>query len=309
MSNPKQRLVIATRQSALALWQAEFVAAELRRLHPGLDVSLLPMTTTGDQLLESPLSKVGGKGLFVKELERALLDGRADLAVHSMKDVPAVFPTGLGLSVIMQRANPHDALVSKHYNSLQDLPATAVVGTASLRRQSQLLAQFPQFKIKLLRGNVNTRLAKLDAGEFDAILLACAGLERLGFAERIREQISAETLLPAVGQGALGLETRTGDTAVAALLEPLNHQVTATCVAAERIVAARLGGSCQVPLAAYAEIANERLQLRALVAQPDGKKTIRDSISGPVAEATALAEQLANSLSEQGADQILAAIS
>lgn len=299
-------LRIATRKSPLALWQAEHVRAELERLHPGLRVELVTFTTQGDKILDTPLAKIGGKGLFVKELEVALLDGRADLAVHSMKDVPMEFPEGLGLVAIGEREDPRDAFVSNHYDGLAALPAGAIVGTSSLRRQCQLRAARPDLVIRDLRGNVNTRLAKLDAGEYDALILASAGLKRLGFHDRIRAGIAPEDSLPAVGQGALGIEARLDDARVAALVAPLNHVDSAQRVGAERAMNRRLQGGCQVPIAGYAELAGEELTLRALVGSVDGREIIRDEIRGPRGEAEALGVALAERLLAAGAGRILA---
>ncbi|MCC2637200.1 MAG: Porphobilinogen deaminase [Moraxellaceae bacterium] len=299
-------LRIATRKSPLALWQAEHVRAELERLHPGLRVELVTFTTQGDKILDTPLAKIGGKGLFVKELEVALLDGRADLAVHSMKDVPMEFPEGLGLVAIGEREDPRDAFVSNRFDGLAALPAGAVVGTSSLRRQCQLRAARPDLVIRDLRGNVNTRLAKLDAGEYDALILASAGLKRLGFHDRIRAGIAPEDSLPAVGQGALGIEARLGDARVAALVAPLNHVESAQRVSAERAMNRHLQGGCQVPIAGYAELAGEELTLRALVGSVDGREIIRDEIRGSRHEAEALGVALAERLLAAGAGRILA---
>ncbi len=293
---------IATRKSALALWQAEYVKARLEASHPGLKVSLVPMVSRGDKLLDAPLAKIGGKGLFVKELETALLENEADIAVHSMKDVPMEFPEGLGLYCICEREDPRDAFVSNRFDSLDALPPGSVVGTSSLRRQAQLLARRPDLKIQFLRGNVNTRLAKLDAGEYDAIILAAAGLIRLGFGERIRSSIGVDESLPAGGQGAVGIECRTGDSEVHALLACLNHAPTATRVVAERALNKRLNGGCQVPIACYAVLEGEQLWLRGLVGQPDGTLLLRAEGRAPAAEAEAL---VAEELLEQGAEQIL----
>ena len=299
---------IATRKSALALWQAEYVKARLEQAHPGLVVSLVPMVSRGDKLLDAPLAKIGGKGLFVKELETALLDNEADIAVHSMKDVPMDFPAGLGLYCICEREDPRDAFVSNSYASLDELPAGSVVGTSSLRRQAQLLARRPDLKIQFLRGNVNTRLAKLDAGEYDAIILAAAGLIRLGFEARIRAFISAEDSLPAGGQGAVGIECRTADSEVHALLAPLHHADTADRVNAERALNKHLNGGCQVPIACYALLEGDQLWLRGLVGQPDGGALLRAEARGPRAEAETLGVQVAEALLAQGADRILAAV-
>lgn len=299
---------IATRQSALALWQAEYVKTRLEQAHPGLRVSLLPMTSRGDKLLDAPLAKIGGKGLFVKELETALLEGAADIAVHSMKDVPMDFPEGLGLYCICEREDPRDAFVSNTYASLAELPAGSVVGTSSLRRQAQLLASRPDLQIRFLRGNVNTRLAKLDAGEYDAIILAAAGLIRLGFEARIRSSIGVEDSLPAGGQGAVGIECRSADSEIHALLALLHHADTALRVTAERALNKRLNGGCQVPIACYAVREGEQLWLRGLVGQPDGTQLLRAEARAPLAEAEALGVKVAEDLLEQGAADILAAV-
>ncbi len=299
---------IATRKSALALWQAEYVKSRLEASHPGLKVSLVPMVSRGDKLLDAPLAKIGGKGLFVKELETALMENEADIAVHSMKDVPMEFPEGLGLYCICEREDPRDAFVSNHFDDLDALPPGSVVGTSSLRRQAQLLARRPDLKIQFLRGNVNTRLAKLDAGEYDAIILAAAGLVRLGFGERIRSSISVDESLPAGGQGAVGIECRTTDSELHALLECLNHAPTATRVVAERALNKRLNGGCQVPIACYAVLEGDQLWLRGLVGQPDGTVLLRAEGRAPAADAEALGVQVAEALLDQGAEQILQAV-
>ena len=299
---------IATRKSALALWQAEFVKAALEQAHPGIQVSLVPMVSRGDKLLDAPLAKIGGKGLFVKELETALLENQADIAVHSMKDVPMDFPEGLGLYCICEREDPRDAFVSNPYASLDELPAGSVVGTSSLRRQAQLLARRPDLKIQFLRGNVNTRLAKLDAGEYDVIILAAAGLIRLGFAERIRSSLSPEDSLPAGGQGAVGIECRTADSEIHALLASLHHAPTALRVTAERALNKRLNGGCQVPIACYAVLEGEQIWLRGLVGQPDGGRLLRAEQRAPLAAAEQLGVAVANALLEQGAADILQAV-
>lgn len=299
---------IATRKSALALWQAEHVKARLEQAHPGLKVSLVPMVSRGDKLLDAPLAKIGGKGLFVKELETALLENQADIAVHSMKDVPMDFPEGLGLYCICEREDPRDAFVSNTYANLDALPSGSVVGTSSLRRQAQLLARRADLKIQFLRGNVNTRLAKLDAGEYDAIILAAAGLIRLGFESRIRDSISPEDSLPAGGQGAVGIECRTGDTEIHALLAPLHHRDTAVRVTAERALNKHLNGGCQVPIACYAVLEGEQLWLRGLVGQPDGTQLLRAEQRAPVATAEQLGVQVAEALLAQGAAGILQAV-
>ena len=297
---------IATRKSALALWQAEYVKARLEQAHPGLKVSLVPMVSRGDKLLDAPLAKIGGKGLFVKELETALLENEADIAVHSMKDVPMDFPAGLGLFCICEREDPRDAFVSNTYDSLDALPPGSVVGTSSLRRQAQLLARRPDLKIHFLRGNVNTRLAKLDAGEYDAIILAAAGLIRLGFEARIRASISVDDSLPAGGQGAVGIECRSADAEIHALLAPLHHAETAARVTAERALNKRLNGGCQVPIACYALREGEQLWLRGLVGQPDGSLLLR--AEGRGSDAEALGVRVAEQLLAQGAEAILKAV-
>jgi hydroxymethylbilane synthase len=301
-------LRIATRESPLALWQAEYVKARLEAAHPGLAIELLPMTTRGDQILDSPLSRIGGKGLFIKELEVALLDGRADLAVHSMKDVPMEFPEGLGLAVICEREDCRDAFVSNTYAKLADLPQGAVVGSSSLRRQCQLHAARPDLVIRDLRGNVNTRLRKLDAGEYDAIILASAGLIRLGMQDRIRECLEPEVSLPAGGQGAVGVEARIADTVTRELLMPLHHEATALCVQAERAMNRRLQGGCQVPIAALGLIEGDELHLRGLVGSVDGKQVLRAEISGNKQLSEELGEILAEDLLRQGAAAILEAL-
>ncbi|MCH1921445.1 hydroxymethylbilane synthase [Shewanella sp. A3A] len=299
---------IATRKSPLAMWQAEFVKAELERIHPGLQVELLPMSTKGDIILDTPLAKVGGKGLFVKELEVAMLEGQADIAVHSMKDVPVEFPEGLGLQVICKREDPRDAFVSNTYKTLSELPQGAVVGTSSLRRQCQLRESRPDLVIKDLRGNVGTRLSKLDAGDYDAIILAAAGLIRLELKERITSFIETSESLPANGQGAVGIECRSDDARVKALLAPLEHKETRYRVLAERAMNTRLEGGCQVPIGAFAEITGDDMLLRGLVGNPDGSEVIRGEISGKVSEAEALGIALADELLGKGAKAILQAV-
>ncbi len=302
-------LIIASRESALALWQAEHVAERLRTLYPSMRVRILGMTTQGDQILDSPLSKIGGKGLFVKELETAMAEGRAHIAVHSIKDVPMNLPEGFQLAAIGEREDPRDAFVSGTYASLDALPAGARVGTSSLRRECQLRARFPLLIVEPLRGNVQTRLRKLDEGQYDAIILAAAGLKRLGLGARIRNEISPEQSLPAVGQGALGIECLAGREDLVALLAPLNHSATADCVRAERAMSRTLGGSCQVPLGGYAQIADGILNLRGFVAEIDGSRIVSGSVSGPCQDAERLGRQLANQLLAQGAGAILAALS
>lgn len=310
-----QQLTLATRRSPLALWQAEFVKRQLEELHPNLTVTLLPIQSQGDKILDTPLSKIGGKGLFVKELEASLLDGSADFAVHSMKDVPMELPEGLILGPILERHAATDALVSNQFTSLDEIPAGKVIGTSSLRRSCQLLATYPELKINWLRGNIQTRMAKLDAGEYDAILLATSGLERMGYQERIQQDIPAEILLPACGQGALGIELRANDPTTAALLAPLNHLPSAICVTAERAMNTRLQGGCQVPIGGYALIKQtaegEELWLRALVGEPEGSLILRAEARKALTPAQAIeqAEQLGKEVAEdllsQGANKIL----
>ncbi|EOW9155337.1 hydroxymethylbilane synthase [Vibrio cholerae] len=296
---------IATRQSPLALWQANYVKDALMAAHPGLQVELVTMVTRGDVILDTPLAKVGGKGLFVKELEIAMLEGRADLAVHSMKDVPVDFPDGLGLVTICEREDPRDAFVSNTYAKIEDLPSGAIVGTCSLRRQCQLKAARPDIVIKELRGNVGTRLSKLDAGEYDAIILAAAGLKRLELESRIRSFIEPEQSLPAVGQGAVGIECRVNDQRVRALLAPLNHADTADRVRCERAMNLTLQGGCQVPIGSYALLEGNTIWLRALVGEPDGSQIVRGEIRGPRTQAEQLGITLAEQLLSQGAKEIL----
>ena len=300
-------LRIATRESPLALWQAEHVKARLEAAHPGLAVRLVPMTTTGDQLLSGPLSQSGGKGLFVKELEAALLDGRADLAVHSMKDVPVHQPEGLALCAYLEGEDPRDAFVSNHHPSLRELPQGARLGTASLRRQVQARRLRPDLVIEVLRGNVGTRLRKLDEGRHDAILLACAGLLRLGLEERIRERLDPESFVPAIGQGIVGIECRAADRDTQALLAPLHDAASELRLAAERSFNARLGGSCQAPVAGHAtRLADGRLRLVGLVGRPDGSALLRDEIVGAPADAVVMGVALAGRLLAAGAAGMLA---
>jgi len=303
-----QTIRIATRKSPLAMWQAEHVAAALRAAHPGLQVELLGMSTQGDKILDTPLARIGGKGLFVKELEQGMLEGRADIAVHSMKDVPVELPAGLHLPVIMEREDPRDAFVSNRYASLDELPEGARVGTSSLRRQCQLLELRPDLELLPLRGNVNTRLRKLDEGEYDAVILAAAGLVRLGFGDRIRAFIEPEQSLPAIGQGAIGIECRADDERVNELIAPLHHPPTATCVQAERAMNHRLEGGCQVPIAGHALLDGDRLWLRGLVGSLDGKVIIRGEVRGDTTEAETLGRSLAERLLTDGADEILRAL-
>jgi hydroxymethylbilane synthase len=305
----QRKLVIATRASRLALWQAEHVQARLLEIYPHMQVDLLKLSTRGDEILDRSLSKVGGKGLFVKELENALLDGRADLAVHSLKDVPVDMQSPFELSTIMERADCRDAFVSNDFASLADLPEGAVVGTSSLRREAQLRARFPHLKIEPLRGNLDTRLGKLDSGQYAAIILAVAGLERLGLAHRIRSHISVEDSLPAAGQGALGIEILQSRSDLLELLTPLSCHATTACALAERAVSRALGGSCQVPLAAFAQVDVRNIHIRALVASPDGKIIYRAQAQGLIPDAQTLGLQVAEQLMAQGAGDILSALS
>ncbi|MCG6868952.1 MAG: hydroxymethylbilane synthase [Gammaproteobacteria bacterium] len=296
---------IATRKSALALWQAEEVAERLRKAHPGLRTELVRMSTQGDRVLDSPLAKLGGKGLFVKELEQGLLADIADIAVHSMKDVPVEIPDGLTVPVILAREDPRDAFVSTAARSLDSLPVGARLGTSSLRRQCQLHAAFPHLVIEDLRGNVNTRLAKLDAGEYAAIILAAAGLKRLGMEARITRCLTVEQSLPAIGQGAIGIECRAGDERILSLISPLHDEPTAICIEAERAVNARLAGGCQVPLAGYAELQGDEIHLRALVGFPNGSEVYCAEARGPVGEAEAIGLHVAEELRAKGAGGVL----
>ena len=300
------RLVIATRQSRLALWQAEHVKRKLQKAHPGLAVELLPMTTRGDQLVDQRLDKAGGKGLFIKELESAMLEGRAELAVHSMKDVPADMPPGFEIAAILEREDPRDAFVSNRYRKLEELKKGSVLGTSSLRRSAQIMERHPDIELKLLRGNVETRIAKLDRGEYDAIVLAVAGLVRLGLASRIAERLAPDTSLPAAGQGAIGIECMSDRADVRALVAPLADRASTACVLAERAVSLGLGGSCSLPLGAYAEFANGKIHLRALVAAEDGSRVVRAEASGDHPEA--LGAVVVAQLRAAGAAQILASI-
>jgi len=304
---PPSRLVIASRESRLAMWQSEHVRDRLSALYPHCSISILGMSTRGDQILDRALSKVGGKGLFVKELEVAMAEGRADFAVHCIKDMPMELPPGFLLAGIMEREDPRDALVSNDYATLEALPPGAVVGTSSLRRQALLAARYPHLLIKPLRGNLDTRLGKLDGGEYAAIILAAAGLNRLGLHHRIRVLISPEQSLPAPGQGALAFEICAGRVDLERLLAPLNHAETAVTVEAERSLSRIFGGSCQIPLAAFATLTGEQLHLRAMVGLPDGSRIATAAASGPASDPQALGQQVAELLRAQGADAILAA--
>ena len=301
-----KKLVIATRRSRLALWQAEHIQKELARLHAGLAVELLPMSTKGDEILDRSLDKVGGKGLFVKELENAMTDGRADLAVHSMKDVPAELPPGFVLAAIGAREDPRDALVSNRFATLAEMPRGAVLGTSSLRRAAQVRERHPGLEVALLRGNVETRVAKLDRGEYDAIVLAVAGLVRLGLGPRIRSRLSLDESVPAPGQGALGIECLAARNDVQRILAPLADATTALCVRAERAVSRALGGSCSLPLGAYAEMRGGKIELTALVASQDGRQVLRTRATGSDPEE--VGAQAARSLRDQGADAVLGAL-
>lgn len=299
-------LRIATRKSPLAIWQAQSIAAQLQQAWPGLEIQLLPMQTSGDTFLKDKLLAVGGKGLFVKELEDALLHNKADIAVHSMKDVPATLPDGLDIVAIARRDNPYDALVSLNYATLDALPSGAVVGTASLRRQSQLLAYRPDLTTQTLRGNIHTRLEKLITHPFDAIILAVAGLERMNLHSEIKQIIPSEVMLPSCGQGALGIECRVTDEPIRAMIAPLHHKLTATCVSIERQINSLLGGNCHVPVAIYCQVQDEtRLLLRAKVLSADGRTMIQGISSGPIEDAPILAELCAEQLFTQGAKQLL----
>lgn len=299
---------IATRRSPLALWQAEHVAARLQQAFPGCKTELVKMTTQGDKILDAPLAKIGGKGLFVKELEQGMLDGSADIAVHSMKDVPIEFPDGLHLAAILQREDPTDAFVSNNYPTLQDLPANARIGTSSLRRQCQIRELYPEAEISSLRGNVNTRLSKLDAGDYDAIILASAGLKRLGMAERITQSLDTSLSLPASGQGAIGIECRSDDQEINEMLRTLHDLETGWCVTAERAMNERLNGGCQVPIAGFAVVQGGQLFMRGLVGNPDGSVVYRAERTGSPDQAQGIGRSVAEDLLAQGADKILQAL-
>ena len=306
-SIPK-KIVIASRESALALWQAEFIKRWLIELYPQSKISILGMTTRGDQILDISLSKIGGKGLFIKELEQSMAEGRADIAVHSMKDLPMNMPPGFALAAIAEREDPRDAFVSNQHKSLDELPAGSVVGTSSLRRESQLHARFPYLQVQPLRGNVQTRLRKLDEGQYAAIILAAAGLKRLGLADRITTVLSPELSLPAVGQGALGIECLSERTDLIELMKPLHHIKTGWCVGSERAMSRELGGSCQVPLGGFAEIIEGKLVLRGFVASPDGSRMLSAQLNGDPATGETMGIRLAKDLKAQGADEILDAL-
>ncbi len=308
MKSSPQKLIIASRESALAMWQAKHIQARLQTLYPQCNVQILGMTTTGDQILDSPLARIGGKGLFVKELETALADGSADLAVHSMKDVPMNLPEGFALVATGEREDPRDAFVSNQFNALEELPDGSIVGTSSLRRQSQIQARFPHLKIESLRGNVQTRLRKLDEGQYAAIILAAAGLIRLELGHRIRGFIAPTDSIPAVGQGALGIEINANRTDLIEILAPLNHLDTQLCVEAERGFSRALAGSCTVPLGAYAQRLGNQISITGFVASVDGSQMLRQNLSGDINHAEALGKALADKLISLGADKILAAL-
>lgn len=308
MPHNQEIIRIATRNSPLALWQAEHVAGRLCAAHPDITTKLIRMTTRGDKILDAPLAKVGGKGLFVKELEQGMLDGRADIAVHSMKDVPVELPAGLHLAAILPRESPRDAFVSNRFSSLDDLPERARIGTSSLRRQCQIIAKRPNSTIVSLRGNVNTRLSKLDQGEYDAIVLAVAGLQRLGLGHRITQELNVDESLPAIGQGAIGVECRRDDPRTNERLAALHDAATSLCIAAERAMNERLQGGCQVPIAGFAKLVKGRIRLRGLVGQPDGSEIIRGEITGSSDSAERLGRALADDLLQRGAERILRAL-
>jgi len=306
MNNPPSKLVIASRESALAMWQAKHIQQSLQALYPNCDIEILGMTTTGDQILDAPLAQIGGKGLFIKELETALLDGRADLAVHSMKDVPMNLPDEFLLAAVSKREDARDAFVSNRYQKIEDLPAGSIVGTSSLRRQSQLKARFPHLKVETLRGNLQTRLRKLDEGQYDGIILAAAGLIRLQLGDRIRQLISTDDSIPAVGQGALGIEINAQRQDLLEVLAPLNDATTHACVAAERAFSRALAGSCTVPLGAYANSADaQTIHIQGFVAALDGSTVLKNQLVGPLSQAEQLGASLAQALIAQGAREVL----
>jgi hydroxymethylbilane synthase len=306
MNNPPSKLVIASRESALAMWQAKHIQQSLQALYPNCDIEILGMTTTGDQILDTPLAQIGGKGLFIKELETALLDGRADLAVHSMKDVPMNLPDEFLLAAVSKREDARDAFVSNRYQKIEDLPAGSIVGTSSLRRQSQLKARFPHLKVETLRGNLQTRLRKLDEGQYDGIILAAAGLIRLQLGDRIRQLISTDDSIPAVGQGALGIEINAQRQDLLEVLAPLNDATTHACVAAERAFSRALAGSCTVPLGAYANSADaQTIHIQGFVAALDGSTVLKNQLVGQLSQAEQLGASLAQALIAQGAREVL----
>ena len=306
MNNPPSKLVIASRESALAMWQAKHIQQSLQALYPNCDIEILGMTTTGDQILDAPLAQIGGKGLFIKELETALLDGRADLAVHSMKDVPMNLPDEFLLAAVSKREDARDAFVSNRYQKIEELPAGSIVGTSSLRRQSQLKARFPHLKVETLRGNLQTRLRKLDEGQYDGIILAAAGLIRLQLGDRIRQLISTDDSIPAVGQGALGIEINAQRQDLLEVLAPLNDATTHACVAAERAFSRALAGSCTVPLGAYANSADaQTIHIQGFVAALDGSTVLKNQLVGQLSQAEQLGASLAQALIAQGAREVL----
>lgn len=306
MNNPPSKLVIASRESALAMWQAKHIQQSLQALYPNCDIEILGMTTTGDQILDAPLAQIGGKGLFIKELETALLDGRADLAVHSMKDVPMNLPDEFLLAAVSKREDARDAFVSNRYQKIEDLPAGSIVGTSSLRRQSQLKARFPHLKVETLRGNLQTRLRKLDEGQYDGIILAAAGLIRLQLGDCIRQLISTDDSIPAVGQGALGIEINAQRQDLLEVLAPLNDATTHACVAAERAFSRALAGSCTVPLGAYANSADaQTIHIQGFVAALDGSTVLKNQLVGQLSQAEQLGASLAQALIAQGAREVL----
>lgn len=306
MNNPPSKLVIASRESALAMWQAKHIQQSLQALYPNCDIEILGMTTTGDQILDAPLAQIGGKGLFIKELETALLDGRADLAVHSMKDVPMNLPDEFLLAAVSKREDARDAFVSNRYQKIEDLPVGSIVGTSSLRRQSQLKARFPHLKVETLRGNLQTRLRKLDEGQYDGIILAAAGLIRLQLGDRIRQLISTDDSIPAVGQGALGIEINAQRQDLLEVLAPLNDATTHACVAAERAFSRALAGSCTVPLGAYANSADaQTIHIQGFVAALDGSTVLKNQLVGQLSQAEQLGASLAQALIAQGAREVL----
>ncbi len=306
MNNPPSKLVIASRESALAMWQAKHIQQSLQALYPNCDIEILGMTTTGDQILDAPLAQIGGKGLFIKELETALLDGRADLAVHSMKDVPMNLPDEFLLAAVSKREDARDAFVSNRYQKIEDLPAGSIVGTSSLRRQSQLKARFPHLKVETLRGNLQTRLRKLDEGQYEGIILAAAGLIRLQLGDRIRQLISTDDSIPAVGQGALGIEINAQRQDLLEVLAPLNDATTHACVAAERAFSRALAGSCTVPLGAYANSADaQTIHIQGFVAALDGSTVLKNQLVGQLSQAEQLGASLAQALIAQGAREVL----
>ncbi len=305
-----RKLRLVSRKSALAMWQAEFVKTKLESIHSNLVVTIIGITTQGDKILETSLAKMGGKGLFVKELEECLLKGEADIAVHSMKDLPAILPEGLRIGAILEREDPRDALVSKHFKTIQDLPKSAIIGTSSLRRQAQIYCLRSNLQVETLRGNVDTRVQKLEDGKYDAILLAVAGLVRLGLRAKICEYLEPEVMLPGVGQGALGIEYYIGNKEVQALIEPLHHRATGFCLAAERSMNLWLGGSCQVPVAGLGVIKGDgNLELKGMVGSPDGRTILRSSATGEPEDAKNLGECVAKELLAQGAKAIIDACS